>query len=128
MNTTGDNTNLTDQGKDLANKAADKIQAGLQDAKSLGEEARDQFSGKGKTLARNVEHSIDKVTGKAQGLAKQGRGTIDTAVQQVRDTAADMSDSLTTYTKDNPGKALLMAAASGALLVALIRALTPSRD
>jgi ElaB/YqjD/DUF883 family membrane-anchored ribosome-binding protein len=125
MNTTGDNTNLTDQGKDLANKAADKIQAG---SKSLGEEARNQFSGKGKTLARNVEHSIDEVTGKAQGLAKQGWDTIDTAVQQVRDTAADMSDSLTTYTKDSPGKALLMAAASGALLVALIKALTPSRD
>jgi ElaB/YqjD/DUF883 family membrane-anchored ribosome-binding protein len=99
MNTTGDNTNLADQGKDLANKAAEKIQSGLQG-----------------------------MTGKAQSLAKQGRDTIDTAVQQVRDTTADMSDSLLTYAKDNPGKALLMAAASGALLVALIRALTPPRD
>ena len=99
MNTSGDNTNFADQGKDLANKAADKIQGGFQG-----------------------------VTGKAQALAKQGRDTIDTAVQQVRDTTADMSDSLMTYAKDNPGKALLMAAASGALLVALIRALTPPRD
>jgi ElaB/YqjD/DUF883 family membrane-anchored ribosome-binding protein len=128
MNTTGDNTNFTDQGKDLANKAADKIQGGLQDAKSLGEEAGNQFSSKGKTLRRNVGHSIDKVTGKAQALAKQGRDTIDTAIQQVGDTAADMSDSLMTYTKGNPGKALLIAAASGALLVTLIKALTPPRD
>ena len=128
MNSTGDNTTFTDQGKDLVNKAAKRIQGGLQDAKSLAEEAGDHLSSTVKTLSSNVGSSIDKVTGKAQGLAKQGRDTIDTAVQQVRDSAADMSDSLTTYTKDNPGKALLMAAASGALLVALIRALTPSRD
>jgi hypothetical protein len=37
MNTTGDNTTFTDQGKDLVNKAAKGIQGGLQDAKSLGE-------------------------------------------------------------------------------------------
>ena len=103
MNTTGDDTNFADQGKDLANKAADNLQGGLQDAKNLGKEA-------GKTLA------------------KQGRDTIDTAVRQVRDTTADMSGSLVTYTKDNPGKALRMAAASGALLVTLIKALTPPRD
>ena len=103
MNTTGDNTNFADQGKDLANKAADNLQCGLQDAKNLGKEA-------GKTLA------------------KQGRDTIDTAVRQVRDTTADMSGNLVTYMKDNPGKALLMAAASGALLVTLIKALTPPRD
>jgi hypothetical protein len=100
MNTTGDNTNFADQGKDLANKAADNLQGGLQHAKNFGKEA-------GKTLA------------------KQGRDTIDTAVRQVRDTTADI---LLTYTKDNPGKALLMAAASGALLVTLIKALTSPRD
>jgi len=99
MNTSGDNTNFADQGKDLANKAAEKLQGGLQG-----------------------------VTGKAEALAKQGGDTIDTAVQQVRDTTADMSDRLLAYAKDNPGKALLMAAASGALLVTLIKALTPRRD
>jgi hypothetical protein len=36
MNTTGDNTNFADQGKDLANKAADNLQGGLQDAKNFG--------------------------------------------------------------------------------------------
>jgi ElaB/YqjD/DUF883 family membrane-anchored ribosome-binding protein len=107
MNTTGDNTDFAAQSKDAARNAADKIQDAVRDTKSL---------------------SIDKVRGNAQILAQQGRNTIDAAVQQARDTAADVSGSLMTYTKDNPAKAWLIAAASGALLVALIKSLTPSRD
>jgi len=107
MNTTGDNTDFAAQSKDAPSNAADKIQDAVRDTKSL---------------------SIDKMRGNAQTLAQQGRDTIDAAVQQARDTASDVSGSLMTYTKDNPAKALLMAAAFGALLAALIKSLTPSRD
>jgi hypothetical protein len=70
MNTTGDNTDFAAQSKDAASNAADKIQDAVRDTKSL---------------------SIDKVRGNAQTLAQQGRDTIDAAVQQARDTAADVS-------------------------------------
>lgn len=98
MNKIGDNTTFTDQGKDLV-----------------------------KTLTSNVGPSIDKVTGKAQAMAKHGRDMTHAAIQQVRGTAVDATDSLMKYTKKNPGKALLIAAASGALLAALVVALSPSR-
>jgi ElaB/YqjD/DUF883 family membrane-anchored ribosome-binding protein len=98
MNKIGDNTTFTDQGKDLV-----------------------------KTLTSNVGPSIDKVTGKAQAMAKHGRDMTDAAIQQVRGTAVDATDRLMKYTKKNPGKALLIAAASGALLAALVVALSPSR-
>jgi ElaB/YqjD/DUF883 family membrane-anchored ribosome-binding protein len=88
----------------------------------------DQLSSSVKTMSNNVGPTIDKVTGKAQAMAKQGRDMTDAAIQQVRDTAADMSDNLLKYTKRNPGKALLIAAASGVLLATLVMALTPSRD
>jgi gas vesicle protein len=128
MNTTGDNTTFTDQGKDLVNKAAKKMQGGLQGVKSIAEEAGDHLSGTMNNLSSNVGPSIDKVAGKARAVAEQGMEMTDIAIQQVRDTAADISDSLLKYTKRNPGKALLMAAAGGALLATLIMALTPSRD
>ena len=76
----------------------------------------------------NILPTIDKLTDRAQAVAKEGRDMTDAAIQQARDTAADMSHDLIRYTKKNPGKALLMAAASGALLAAIIAALTPSRD
>jgi ElaB/YqjD/DUF883 family membrane-anchored ribosome-binding protein len=110
MNTIAGNTTFADQGKDLVNKATKKIQGGLQDAMSLAEEAGNQLSSK------------------AQAVAKQGRDMADAAIEQVRDSAADLSHNLIKYTKKNPGKALLMAAATGALLAAIIVALTPSRD
>jgi hypothetical protein len=50
------------------------------------------------------------------------------AIQRARDTAAQASDSILEYTRTNPVKALMFAAASGALLLTLIKALTPSRD
>lgn len=99
MNNIGNNTTFTDQGKDLV-----------------------------KTLTSNVGLIIDKVTGKAQAMATQSRDMTGAAIQQVRGAAADVTDSLMKYTKRDPGKALLIAAASGALLAALIVALTPSRD
>jgi len=129
MNTIDDDsTTFVDQGKDSVNEATKAIRGGLQDAKSLGEHAGNQLASRAKTLFSNVGASIDKVTGKAQTVARQGRDMTDAAIQQVRDTAADMSNDLTKYTKKNPGKALLMTAASGALLATLIIALTPSRD
>jgi ElaB/YqjD/DUF883 family membrane-anchored ribosome-binding protein len=88
----------------------------------------DQLSSRVKTMSSNVGPTIDKVTGKAQAVARQGRDMTDAAIQQVRDAAADMSANLLKYTKRNPGKALLIAAASGALLATLVMARTPSRD
>ena len=88
----------------------------------------DQLSSGVKNMTSNVGPTIDKVTGKAQAVARQGRDMTDAAIRQVRDTAADMSDNLLRYTKRNPGKALLIAAASGVLLATLVTALTPSDD
>jgi hypothetical protein len=58
----------------------------------------------------------------------QGIDSAKAAAQRVRDGAAQASDSLVTYTKENPAKAILIAAASGALLLTLFNALSRSRD
>jgi hypothetical protein len=52
----------------------------------------------------------------------------NTATKQVRDTTMHASDSLVAFTKENPIKTILAAAASGALLLALFNALGRSRD
>ena len=97
---------VSQQGQDFANKAADKVKGGIDKAAS--------------TLSGTVESA-------RQG-AKPILDQVGAAASQMRDTAADASDSVITYTKDNPVKALMMAAAAGALLLSVIKALTPSRD
>jgi ElaB/YqjD/DUF883 family membrane-anchored ribosome-binding protein len=65
---------------------------------------------------------------RARSTVKHGLDAITAVASQARDGAADAYDTVLTYTKNNPLKALALAAASGALLYALIKALTPSRD
>jgi ElaB/YqjD/DUF883 family membrane-anchored ribosome-binding protein len=102
---------LQKNGQLLADKAADKVQSGIRDAKQAGKEA-------GAAL------SIDRV----RSMGRQSRDAVGDAAQRTLDAASHASDSVVAYTRENPVKALLMAAASGALLLSLINVLKSTRD
>jgi ElaB/YqjD/DUF883 family membrane-anchored ribosome-binding protein len=72
-------------------------------------------------FARTTQALADKATDKVQG-------GIDDIAGQTRDAAAYAADSILSYTKKNPATALAIAAASGVVLYAAIRALRSSRD
>jgi ElaB/YqjD/DUF883 family membrane-anchored ribosome-binding protein len=108
MSTTSDD--LVKQGQDFVDKAADRLHNGIssarQTATKIGERAADQ----------------------TQTILGRGIHGAKAAAQQVRESTAQASKSLVTYTKENPIKAILIAAASGALLLTLFNALSRSRD
>jgi ElaB/YqjD/DUF883 family membrane-anchored ribosome-binding protein len=108
MSTTSDD--LVKQGQDFVDKAADRLHNGIssarQTATKIGERAADQ----------------------TQTILGRGIHGAKAAAQQVRESTAQASESLVTYTKENPIKAILIAAASGALLLTLFNALSRSRD
>jgi ElaB/YqjD/DUF883 family membrane-anchored ribosome-binding protein len=126
METTGND--LAKQGQDFADKAAEKVQNGIQSARQTGAAVGDKFSSAVETARSQAGPSIKKVADQAQSLVGQGMDSAKAAAQQVRDTAAQTSESIVTFTKENPVKAILMAAASGALLVTLVNAFYRSRD
>jgi ElaB/YqjD/DUF883 family membrane-anchored ribosome-binding protein len=72
--------------------------------------------------------ALKKAVRRVQSLGSQSIDTISDMANQARDAASNASDSIITYTRKNPITALAIAAASGALLYAAIKALTPSRD
>jgi ElaB/YqjD/DUF883 family membrane-anchored ribosome-binding protein len=72
--------------------------------------------------------ALTKVVSRAQSVGRQSIDVIGDLASQARDAAASASDSVVSYTRKNPVTALAIAAASGALLYAAIKALTPSRD
>jgi ElaB/YqjD/DUF883 family membrane-anchored ribosome-binding protein len=91
--------------------------------------------------ARDIaREATDRASAKADALMKQTRGAAQNAyegltdtVQQWRDQAAPLVDkvrpqidTVMTYAKDDPGKALLIAAAAGAALMGLMSSLTRS--
>lgn len=105
MNSFSD-TNVSKPGQDFANKAANKAKGG-------------------------IDHAALTLSDTAESARQQAKPVLDqvsAAASKIRDTAADASDPLVTYTKDNPVKALMFAAAAGALFLTVIKALTPSRD
>jgi ElaB/YqjD/DUF883 family membrane-anchored ribosome-binding protein len=98
--------NIVKQGQTLANKAADKAD----------------------DLRSDAMPAVKKATNQARTIGQQGIDAVSDAFSQARDAASDASDSIVAYTKKNPVKALAIAAASGALLYALTKALSPNRD
>ena len=72
--------------------------------------------------------ALTKAVSRAQSMGRQSIDAIGEMAGQARDVASNASDSVVAYTKKNPVTALAIAAASGALLYAVIKALTPSRD
>jgi ElaB/YqjD/DUF883 family membrane-anchored ribosome-binding protein len=116
------------RGQDFADKAADKVQSGLRDAEAAASVAGEKLSRKVESARSQAAPSIKKAADQAQGIFKQGMDIAGTAKRQVRDTAMQASDSLVAFTKENPLKTIVIAAASGALLLALFSTLARSRD
>lgn len=90
----------------------------------------------GQTLVDKVDDHQDDGAGPAlmkavrrtKSAGRQSFDAIKDMASQARDTASSASDSMVAYTKKNPVSALAIAAVSGALIYAVIKALTPSRD
>src|ERR1700675_2255368 len=89
----------------------------------------------GQTITHKVEDvdgevapALKKAISRAQSMGRQSIDAVSDMASQARDAAANASDSIVAYTRKNPAKELALAAASGALLYAVIKALTPSRE
>ena len=129
MNDVGTNTKpLSQQGQDVANKAADKVQSGIQSTQDAANKAMNKASDKVDQLKSDASPMLDKVTDQAQKLMQQGREVFNDTSKIVRDRATQASDLAVDYTKDEPVKAMLIAAAAGALLMGLVSMMARSRD
>ncbi len=127
MDTYGKEINdFSGKGQGFADKTADKLQGGIRDAKQGVDSAASAASKKVESMRSGVGPAIDKTSDRARGLLSQGVDAVSDATRKAQDFAADAQDSIVTYTREKPVKALLMAAAAGAVLVTLVRALSPS--
>ena len=128
METSGkDPSDLANKGQAFADKAADKLQSGIRDAKQSVSSAASSASNKVEAMRSGVGPAIDNASDNAQGLLRQGRDAVSDATRKAQDFASDAQDSIVTYTRQKPVKALLIAAATGAALITLMRAFSSSK-
>lgn len=83
--------------------------------------AAERASDKVDELRSSAAPVLSKAASRTRDMGKQG-------LDAVNDAAAWTTDSIIAYTKENPMKALLIAAASGALIVGLVKALQDRRE
>lgn len=103
--------------------AADKVHGVLHDAQAVAHDASASAASKLDGLASQARHVVDS----AGDLAKQGIAAVNGAAKQTRSSVAGSSEALVGYTKDYPMRALMIAAASGALLWSVLKAVAASR-
>ena len=113
---------VANKGQALMDKAADKVQGGIHDAKQGVNSAASSASNKVESIRSGAGQAASKVADQAQGMID----TVSDAAQKAEDYASDIQDSIVAYTREQPVKALLIAAAAGAVLITVLRALSPS--
>ncbi len=112
----------------LADKAADKAQSGMRAAQDTAKSAGNILSSQLEDVRSQAGTVVSRGSKRAQSMGKQGFDAITDMASQAREAASNASDSIVAYTKQNPVKALAIAAASGALLYAAIKTLSASRE
>jgi ElaB/YqjD/DUF883 family membrane-anchored ribosome-binding protein len=121
-----DTSDFANKGQALADKAADKLQGGIRDAKQGVSSAASSAANKVESVRSGVGPALDKASDRAQGLLSQGLDAVSDATRRAQEFASDTQDQIVSYTREKPVKALLIAAAAGAILVTLIRAISPT--
>lgn len=121
-------SNFDKTGSALVDKAADKVQVGIRSAQDTAIDGGNALSSKVDDLRIEAGKALTNAAGRVQAVGKQGLDAITNMAGQTRDVISDTSQSIVAYTKKNPAKALTIAAASGALLYAAFKVVSPSRD
>jgi ElaB/YqjD/DUF883 family membrane-anchored ribosome-binding protein len=112
----------------LADKATDKVQAGIRSAQQSAKDAGDSLSSRVTDAHDKAIPVIRKASSQAQSTVQQGFDAVSDIADQARDMVASTADSIVSYTKRNPVQALAIAAASGALIYVAMKALRSYRD
>lgn len=108
-------------------RVASTAKDGIDAATNGADRALDAASSKlqdARTLAPTLKQGIDQ----AKGWVDDQAGRVQDGVLAARDKAYDLSDQIVSYTRDEPVKALLIAAAVGAGLMGLLGLIARSGD
>jgi ElaB/YqjD/DUF883 family membrane-anchored ribosome-binding protein len=114
-------TNVADQTAGAADNA-------IRSTQRTADEAFDALSNKVDDLRSQAAPLVNRVSAKAEDAAKRGLEVMRDSSQQLREKAQQASEQTVAYVKDEPVKSMLIAAATGALLMGLVSLLGRSRD
>ena len=131
MTITTDTTTKTPLGQEaasLADHAADSATSAIRSTQNVTNEAFDRLSDKVESARSHAAPLLDRLTSQAEIAARRSAEVVRDTSAQLRDKAARASDTTVGYIREEPVKSMLIAAATGAVLMALISLLRSRRD
>jgi len=120
MDTTLTSKPLGQDAANLANTAADSAQSALRSTQNVANAAFDRLSDKVDSARDQAVPLINRLSTKAEDVARRSADAVKETSAQLREKALRAQDTTVGYIKDEPVKAMLIAAATGAALMALI--------
>lgn len=118
---------LGNEASTVADQAADSVHNAVRSTQGVANQAFDRLSDKIESAREHAVPLINRLTTQAETAAHRGAEVVRDASAQVRETALKASDTTVSYIKDEPIKAMLIAAATGAALMALVSLMTRTR-
>ena len=111
----------------LADQAGQGLENGLRSTQRTAHEVMDTLSSGVSDLQSRAAPMLNRVSTQAEQLARQSMDAVRDSTAQMREKALRASDQTVGYIKDEPVKAILLAAATGAALMALIGMMNRNR-
>ena len=108
------------QAADLAENAADSTNSALRSTQNATNEAFDRLSDKVADAKNYAAPLINRLTTQAEAAARRGADVVRDTSAQLRDKASKAQETTVGYIKDEPVKSILIAAATGAALMAMV--------
>jgi len=129
MNTISNTTKpVAQQAQEIADKAANSAQSAIRSTQNAADGALESLSATVDDLHDQAAPLLSRVSTQAEAAARRGIEAVRDTSQQLREKALRASDTAVGYVKDEPIKAMLIAAATGALLMGIIALMSRSRD
>lgn len=118
---------FSQSGNDLADSSAQGADSTLRASQRTASQAVDDLTDKVHEVRDQAAPVINRVAAKAEELARRSADVVKDRSMQLRESATRASDSTIGYIKDEPVKSILIAAAAGAALMALLSLMSRDR-
>jgi len=120
-------TKPLEQSNSLADSVAQSTDQAVKSTQRVANEALDTLAGTLQDMRHQAAPLLSRATEQASALAKQGMDAVRDSSQQLRHKARRASEGTVNYIRHEPVKAMLIAAATGAALMALVSLMGRSR-
>lgn len=114
------NTGISDNAANLADAAKQATDEVIRASQRVAHNAGNHIAETIDDARTQADRALDRITIEGERLVRRGVDAVKDRSQQLREQAQRASDTTVGYVKDEPLKALLIAAAVGAALMALI--------